>query len=51
MLSCAVCGRALRECCDLFHEAVTEDGEAVIVCQDCVIENNIEFEPDCLEQE
>ncbi len=46
MLSCVMCGRALRECCDLFHEAVTEEGEIVIVCNECAIENNLEFEPE-----
>jgi hypothetical protein len=46
MLSCALCGRALRECCDLFHEAVTEDGETVIVCNDCALENDLQLEPE-----
>ncbi len=49
MLSCFMCGRALRECCDLFHEAVTEEGEIVIVCNECAIENNLEFEPEEVE--
>ena len=46
MLSCAICGRVLKECCDLFHEAITEDGVSVTVCNDCAIENNLEFEPE-----
>lgn len=44
MLRCVLCGKALRECCDLFHEAVTEDGESVVVCNDCAIANDLEFE-------
>jgi len=46
MLTCAICGRALRECCDLFHEAVDENGNTVIVCNECAIANNLQFEPD-----
>lgn len=46
MLVCAICGRTLKECCDLFHEAVTPDGENVIVCNECAIENDLQFEPD-----
>lgn len=44
MLRCVLCGKALRECCDLFHEAVTEDGESVVVCNGCAIANDLEFE-------
>lgn len=44
MLVCAMCGKVLKECCDLFYEAVTEDGEEVAVCGDCVEENDIEME-------
>ncbi|MEG1836931.1 MAG: hypothetical protein RRZ70_02920 [Synergistaceae bacterium] len=46
MLSCYICGKVLKECCDLFHEAVTEDGESVIVCNECALENGLDFEPD-----
>jgi len=46
MLSCAICGKVLHECCDLFHEAVTEEGDCLIVCNECAIANNIEFEPE-----
>lgn len=44
MLACVMCGKPLKECCDLFYEAVTEDGEDVVVCGDCVEENDIEME-------
>ncbi len=46
MLCCTICGRVLKECCDLFHEAITEDGETVVVCNDCAIENDLDFEPE-----
>ncbi len=46
MLSCTLCGKALHECCDLFHEAVAPDGEIVIVCNECAIANDLEFEPE-----
>ncbi|MDO5563484.1 MAG: hypothetical protein Q4F74_07730 [Synergistaceae bacterium] len=46
MLTCVMCGKALRECCDLFHEAVTEDGKTVVVCNECAIEHGLEFEPE-----
>lgn len=51
MISCAMCGKPLKECCDLFYEAVTEDGEEVVVCADCVAEHGIETEEDEDEQE
>mgnify|MGYP001766761522 FL=1 len=44
MLVCAICGKALKECCDLFHEAITPDGETVVVCNDCAIEKDLQFE-------
>ena len=46
MLRCVLCGKALRECCDLFHEAVTEDGESVIDGNNCALASNREFEPE-----
>lgn len=46
MLTCVLCGRALRECCDLFHEAVDEDGKTVVVCGECALEHDLEFEPE-----
>ena len=50
MLVCAICGKALKECCDLFHEAVTPDGDTVVVCNDCAIENDLQSEPDIKEK-
>ncbi len=50
MLVCAICGKALKECCDLFHEAVTPDGDTVVVCNDCAIENDLQFEPEIEEK-
>lgn len=44
MLTCALCGKVLKECCDLFETAVTEDGKEVVVCGDCIIEHEIEYE-------
>lgn len=44
MLSCAMCGKPLKECCDLFYEATDEEGNDVVVCGDCVVEHNIEME-------
>lgn len=44
MLACAMCGKALKECCDLFFEATDEAGNDVVVCNACVIEHNIEME-------
>lgn len=36
MLSCAVCGKALQECCDLYYEAEdTTTGETVYLCGEC----------------
>lgn len=51
MLTCAMCGKPLKECCDLFYEAVTEDGEDVVVCADCVTEHGIETEEEEQTQE
>lgn len=50
MISCAMCGKPLKECCDLFYEAVTEDGEEVVVCADCVAEYGIETEEEGREE-
>ncbi len=50
MLVCAMCGKALKECCDLFHEAITPDGETVVVCNDCAIENDLQFEDEIEEK-
>lgn len=44
MLRCAICQKALRECCDLFHEAVDEKGEDVVICFDCAEEHKIPFD-------
>jgi hypothetical protein len=45
MLVCAICGKVIKECCDLYHEAVTSDGDTVVVCNDCAIENDLQLEP------
>lgn len=46
MLSCYLCDRVIKECCDIFYEAATEDGETVVVCGECALEHNLEFEPE-----
>lgn len=44
MLACAMCGKPIRECCDIFYEAETEEGEeVVVVCGDCVAEHDIKM--------
>ena len=36
MLTCAMCGRVLKECCDIYVEAEdTETGKDVVLCGDC----------------
>lgn len=35
MLVCANCGKVLKECCDVFYEAVDEKGNSYMVCGDC----------------
>lgn len=35
MLVCAMCGKVLRECCDLFYEATDEDGKECVLCGEC----------------
>lgn len=44
MLTCVMCHKPLKECCDLFYEARTDWGEDVTVCADCVAEYDIEME-------
>lgn len=46
LITCYLCGKTLEENKDVYHEAVTEDGETVIVCNECAIENQLDFEPD-----
>lgn len=46
MLVCALCGKVLKECCDIFYEAEDENGNSVVVCGDCAAENGLEFEDD-----
>ena len=38
MLTCAMCGRVLKECCDLFYEATDEQGRDCVLCGDCAAE-------------
>lgn len=36
MLRCAMCGKVLKECCDIYEEAEdTTTGETVYLCGDC----------------
>lgn len=36
MLACAMCGREIKECCDIYEEAEdTTTGETVYLCGDC----------------
>ncbi len=44
MLRCAICQKPLRECCDLFHEALDEDGNDVVICYECAEKHEIPFE-------
>ena len=31
MLVCVLCGKVLKECCDIFHEVVDEEGNDICV--------------------
>lgn len=36
MLTCAMCGRVLKECCGLYYEVTDmQTGEDVVLCGDC----------------
>lgn len=35
MLTCAMCGKPMQECCDIFYEAEDEAGNSVVICGDC----------------
>ncbi len=50
MLRCAICQKPLRECCDLFHEAIDEKGETVVICYECAEEHKIPFEDEAAEE-
>lgn len=50
MLRCAICQKPLRECCDLFHEAIDEKGETVVICYECAEEHKIPFESETAEE-
>lgn len=37
MISCAICGRPLQECCDIYVEAIDRwTGADVVICGSCV---------------
>ena len=42
MLVCAVCGKVLKECCDIFVEAEDESGNECVVCGECAAEMEAE---------
>lgn len=43
MLTCAMCGKALKECCDIYVEAEdTQTGETVYLCGECWDEQRAE---------
>lgn len=43
MLTCAMCGRVLKECCDLYYEVTDmQTGEDVVLCGDCAAKLEIE---------
>ena len=43
MLSCAMCGRELKECCDLYYETEdTQTGKTVYLCGECWDEQRAE---------
>ena len=44
MLTCAICGRPLRECCDIYYEATDEQGRDCVLCGDCADELDAEEE-------
>lgn len=44
MLVCVLCGKVLKECCDIFHEVVDEEGNEYVVCGECALKNNLQFE-------
>ena len=35
MLTCAMCDRVIRECCDIFFEAVDAEGRDCVLCGEC----------------
>lgn len=38
MLTCAMCGKPMRECCDIYHVAKNKQGRECIICGDCAEE-------------
>lgn len=50
MLRCAICQKPLRECCDLFHEALDENGNDVVICYECAEKHQIPFEDESSEE-
>ena len=45
MLACAMCGKVLKECCDLYYEVEEmETGARAYVCGDCAAKLEAEEE-------
>lgn len=51
MLRCAICQKPLRECCDLFHEAIDEQGNDVVICYECAEKHQLPFEDEVQQDE
>ena len=44
MLTCAMCGRVIKECCDIYEEAEdTTTGKTVYLCGECAAQLEAEF--------
>ena len=42
MLVCTICGKVIKECCDIFDYYEDEEGREVAVCGECIAENGLE---------
>ena len=38
MLTCAICGKPMQECCDIYHVAKNKQGRECVICGDCAEE-------------
>lgn len=38
MLTCAMCGKPMRDACDIYHVAKNKQGRECVICGDCAEE-------------
>ena len=38
MLTCAMCDKVIRECCDIYYEATDAEGRDCVLCGECAAE-------------